>query len=221
MTTPPLGPAATTLILLLLRLHAIVQMQVWCCMTTYMLAGGRSMLICMDEVQIAYNKEMTGSSDFWNQLKRLEAGPGALAAAHDTRVVMAAAYGTNRSAAGINTPESPTATPVNFEHPDMVITIFPSPSGASLALSDAEWGELWRDYLRSTGLYLDDLIKDHVGLICSGQVGCIALPVLMLRLHRLHKLLIFLASNRQRCHNCSAGRAADSLSRLPQSRAGK
>ena len=117
-----------------------------------MLAGGRSTLICMDEVQIAYNVEMTGSSDFWNQLKRLEGGPGALAAVHDTRVVMAAAYGTKCSAASIIKPESHTASPVNFEVPDMVITIFPSPFGASLQLSDAEWEELWRDYLRFTGL---------------------------------------------------------------------
>ncbi|EIE18315.1 hypothetical protein COCSUDRAFT_68290 [Coccomyxa subellipsoidea C-169] len=80
--------------------------------------GGESVLLCVDEVQIAYQKQRSGSTDFWNQLKRLERGSSA---GHDTRVVMAAAYGTKRSAADISEPDSPAATPVSFEYPDMVV----------------------------------------------------------------------------------------------------
>ncbi|KAK9818173.1 hypothetical protein WJX72_008225 [[Myrmecia] bisecta] len=85
--------------------------------------GGKSVLLCVDEVQIAYHEQRTGSTDFWNQLKRLERGPLAVTAEHDTRVVMAAAYGTKRSAANIVEPDSPASTPVNFEYPDMVLQL--------------------------------------------------------------------------------------------------
>ena len=191
-TVCPLGPAD-----LLLGLQSIALSQLcllvclaccqangllrWGCMTTCMLAGGNSVLVCIEEVQIAYHVEKTGSADFWNQLKRLEGGTGILTAAHDTRVVMAAAYGTRPSAANTAEPESPTATPVNFEFPDMVVTIFPSPSGSSLQLSDAEWSELWDNFTGFTGLQLGNLIKDHVGSICSGQVrfAWVALPVVL------------------------------------------
>ena len=139
------------------------------------------MLVCIDEVQIAYHQERTRSADFWNLLKGLQGGPGILKAEHDARVIMAAAYGTRRSGADFVEQESPAATPVNFEFPDMMVTIFPSPSGASLQLSGAEWSELWDNFTGFTGLQLGDLIKDHVGLICSGQVrfAWVALPVVL------------------------------------------
>lgn len=136
-----------------------------------MLTGGQSKLVCIDEVQVAYHKLRTDSEDFWNQLKRLERGQTPHSAAHDTRVVMAAAYGPKLSAPSDFMSESPAATPVGFDHPDTVVTIFPNRSGATLQLSDAEWDELWASYLRVTGLQLDDLIKGHLASICLGQVG--------------------------------------------------
>ena len=155
-------------------------------MTACVLAGGKSLLVCIDEAQIAYHVERTGSAGFWNQLKglegslsRLPGGTKILTAAHDIRVVMAAAYGTRRSAADTAEKDSPSATPINFEFPDMVVTIFPNPSGASLQLSGAEWSELWKEFTKFTGLQLDILIKEHLALICSGQVrlAWVALPV--------------------------------------------
>ena len=144
------------------------------------------MLVCIDEVQIAYHQERTRGADFWNLLKGLQGGPGILKAEHDARVIMAAAYGTRRSGADFVEQESPTGTPVNFEIPEMVVTIFPSPSGASLQLSGAEWSELWDNFTGFTGLQLGNLIKDHVGSICSGQVrfAWAALPVVLLLLHQ-------------------------------------
>ena len=163
------------------------QMLRWGCMTIWMLAGGESTLVCVDEAQIAYHIERTGSTGFWNQLKRLESGPGNLTAPHDTRVVIAAAHGTKHSAASNAKLESSSATPVNFEFADMVVTIFPSRSGASLQLSSGEWSELWDDFTGFTGLQLGNLIKDHVGSICSGQVrlAWVALSVVLLLLHQL------------------------------------
>ena len=136
-----------------------------------MLAGGKSVLLCVDAVQIAYWTQRSGSADFWNQLKRLKRGPSA---EHDTRVVMAATYGTEHS---IVEPNSPAATPVSFEYPDMVVTIFPSLNGASLQLSEEEWKELWVSYLAYTQLQLGDLIKDHVGSISGWQVGACGINV--------------------------------------------
>ena len=154
-------------------------------MSACMLAGGKSLLVCIDEAQIAYHVERTGSAGFWNQLKGLEGGTKILTAAHDIRVVMAAAYGTRRSAANTAEKDSPSATPINFEFPDMVVTIFPSPSGVSLQLSGAEWSELWSNFTGFTGLQLGSLIKEHIALICSGQVRLAwgALPVWLLLLH--------------------------------------
>ena len=151
-------------------------------MTACMLAGGKPLLVCIDETQIAYHVERTGSTGFWNQLKRLEAGSGKPPNAHDMRVVMAAAYGTERSAAETAEPESPSATPINFEFPDMMVTIFPSDSGASLQLSDAEWSELWNEFIGFTGLTLSHSIKDHVASISSRQVRLVwvALSVVLL-----------------------------------------
>ena len=163
------------------------QMLQWECMTTCMLAGGESTLVCIDEAQIAYHVERTGSTGFWNQLKRLESGPGNLTAPHDTRVVIAAAYGTKHSAADEAKLESSSALPVNFEFPGMVVTVFPSRSGASLQLSSVEWSELWDDFTGFTGLQLGSLIKDHIGSICLGQVrlAWVALSVVLLMLHQL------------------------------------
>ena len=155
-------------------------------MITLHAAGGKWVLLCIDEVQIAYHAEKTGSTDFWNQIKRLEGGPGIQEAPYNTRVVMAAAYGTRRSGAHTAKPESPHATPVDFEHPDMVVTIFPNPSGASLQLSDTEWSELWDKFIKATGLQLGSLIKDHVGRICSMQVrfAWVASSVMLILLHQ-------------------------------------
>ena len=155
-------------------LHVVEHMSWWGCTTIDVLAGGESVLLCVDEVQIAYQTQRSGSTDFWNQLKRLERGPSA---EHDTRVVMAAAYGTKRSAAEIVEPDSPAATPVSFEYPDMVVTIFPSLNRASLQLSEEEWKELWVSYLAHTQLQLGDLIKDHVGSISGRQVGACGIGV--------------------------------------------
>ena len=154
-------------------------------MTACVLAGGKLLLVCIDEAQIAYHVEKTGSADFWNQLKGLEGGPDIVTAAHDIRVVMAAAYGTKRSAAKTPEPESPSVTPINFEFPNMVVTIFPSRSGASLQLSGPEWDELWNNFTNYTGLQLGNLIKEHVAAICSGQVRLarVALPAVLLLLH--------------------------------------
>ena len=155
-------------------------------MTACMLAGGKPLLVCIDETQIAYHVERTGSTGFWNQLKRLEGGSGKPNNAHNIRVVMAAAYGTKRVAAETAEPESPSATPINFEFPDMVVTIFPSDSGASLQLSDAEWSAFWNEFTGFTGLTLSDSIKDHVASICSRQVRLVwvAVSVVLLLLHQ-------------------------------------
>ncbi len=125
------------------------------------------MLVCIDEAQIAYDVERTGSTSFWNQLKSLGAAPGILTPAHDTRVVLTAAYG---SSVAYAEPDSPTPFPVNFQFPKMVVTIFPGPSEASLRLTDAEWTELWDSFITSTGLHVGNCIKDHIGSICSVQV---------------------------------------------------
>jgi hypothetical protein len=118
-------------------------------------------LLCIDAAHLAYPVRRTGSADFWNQIRRLEQGPGPGKAAYNTRLVMAAAYGPQHM------PELLTTTPVNIEHPDMVVTITPSSSGASLQLSGAEWSELWDNFMNATGLQLGSVIKDHAGRICS------------------------------------------------------
>ena len=84
-----------------------------------------------------FRSRTTCRADFWNSLKRLERGQLDLTAPHDTRVIMAAANGSKRSVATVFGPESPDEIPVGFEHPDMVVTISPSPShdAASLRLS--------------------------------------------------------------------------------------
>ena len=137
------------------------------------------MLVCIDAAQFAYRVERTGSADFWNDLEGLEGGPGIPAAAQDTRVVMAASYGSQSNAANTARLESPTGPLNNFGFPDRVVTIFPSPSGLSLQLSGAEWSELWDSFIKITGLQLGTIIKDHIGSICSGQVrlAWVALPV--------------------------------------------
>ena len=150
-------------------LHVVEHMSWWGCTTIDVLAGGESVLLCVDELQIAYQTRRSGSTDFWNLLKRLERG-----SACNMRVVMAAAYGTKHS---IVEQESPAATPVGFEYPDMVVTIFPSLNGASLQLSGEEWKELWVSYLAHRQLQLGDLIKDHVGSISGRQVGACGIGV--------------------------------------------
>ena len=67
------------------------------------------MLVCIDEVQIAYHQERTRSADFWNLLKGLQGGPGILKAEHDARVIMAAAYGTRCSGADLSSRSLPLA----------------------------------------------------------------------------------------------------------------
>ena len=144
------------------------------------------MLVCIDAAHFAYPVERTGSADFWNDLKGMEGRPGIPAAAHDTRVVMAASYGPSCNAATTAMPESPTGPLINFGFPQMVVTIFPSPFGLSLQLSGAEWSELWDSFIEFTGLQLGTIIKDHIGSICSGQVrlAWVALRVATM-LHRL------------------------------------
>ncbi len=180
----------------------------WVCTTIDLLAEGVPLLLCVDEMQIAYHTQRSGSIDFWNQLKRLERGSSAM------RVVMAAAYGTKRSAADIVEPDSPAATPVSFEYPDKVVTIFPSPNGASLQLSEVEWKELWVSYLAHTQLQLSDLIKDHVGSISGRQVGACGIMYIW-RHHLAQRLKGHLLDD---C--CGAGWALDSLSGLSEGAAG-
>ena len=139
-------------------------------MTACMHAGKKPVLVCIDAAHFAYPIERTGSAAFWNDLKGMEGGPGTPTAAHDTRVVMAASYGPSCNAASTAKPESPTGPLISFGFPDMVVSIFPNPSGASLQLSGAEWSELWDSFIEMTWLQLGNLIKDHIGLICSGQV---------------------------------------------------
>jgi hypothetical protein len=79
-------------------LHVVEHMSWWGFTTIDVLAGGKSVLLCVDAVQFAYHTQRTGSTDFWNQLKGLERRPSA---EHDTRVVMAASYGIECSAANI------------------------------------------------------------------------------------------------------------------------
>ena len=156
-------------------------------MTACMLAGKKPVLLCIDAAQFAHQVERTGSADFWNDLKGMEGGPGIPAAAHDTRVVVAASYGSQSNAANTARLESPTGPPNNFGFPDRVVTIFPSPSGLSLQLSGAEWSELWENFIGFTGLQLGNVIKDHIESICSGQVRLarVALPVVLSLLHQL------------------------------------
>ena len=193
-----------------------VRQSVYVDLVADVLAGGQSMLICLDEVQIAYHLQRTGSADFWNSLKRLERGQLDLTAPHDTRVIMAAAYGSKRSAAKAAVSDSLNTIPVDFENPNMVVTIFPSPSpgGASLRLAPTEWDELWNNYLAHTGLGLAAHIKEHVGSMSAWQVS-----------HMTH-LGCHMRRSRQRCvlsclPGCcgGTGRAADSHSRLLGGRA--
>lgn len=191
-------------------LHVVEHMSWWGCTTIDVLAGGKSVLLCVDAVQFAYNTQRTGSTDFWNQLKRLERGPSA---EHGTRVVMAASYGAECSAANIAEPHSPATTSVKY--PDMVVTIFPSPNGASLQLSEEEWEELWVSYREHTQLQLGNLIKDHVWSISGRQVG--ACELVYIWRHHLAQML----EGHPLDDCCGAGWAVDSLSGLPKGAAGQ
>ena len=205
-TVCPLGPASLLLVLAKHRIVAVVlvglpcmqsgrrQMLRWGGMTACILAGKRPVLVCIDAAHFAYHVERTGSADFWNDLKGLEGGPGSPTVAHGIRIVTAASYGPRCNPARTAKPESPTGPPINCKIPNMVVTIFPSPSGASLQLSGAEWSELWENFVEFTGLQLGKPIKDHVGLICSGQVrlAWVALPVVLSRLHQLFAALLLM-----------------------------
>ena len=114
-------------------------------------------MLFIDEIQLAYLVEKTGSANFWEQL-------GTLTATHKIGVVMAASHGVwhNGSTASI---------PCDIPNPEMIVTVRPtSPGGASVQLRDGEWAEIWENFRGCTGLELGDHIKRHVGSICSQQV---------------------------------------------------
>ena len=126
--------------------------------------------MCIDEVQIAYHLRSKCSAQFWWLMKILRPGPDArLGPRHQTRVVMAAAYGSSV----VETEHLSydfSANPGNCEVHPHVVTIFPGRSGLTLQLSDAERDELWGNFTSFTRLQVDDSIKDHILSICSRQV---------------------------------------------------
>jgi hypothetical protein len=92
------------------------------------------------------------------------------------RIVLAAAYGTKRSASNddSNGPPSPTATPINITT-EMLVGILPSADEqtATLQLTQAEWAELWDRFRTSSGLLLSSMIGRYLYSVCAGQVsGC-------------------------------------------------
>lgn len=67
-------------------------------------AGGKSLTVLVDEAGAIYKEDVSGSSQFWADLKAFSAGPSLGSTPHAVRVVLAAAYGSKRSAADITPP---------------------------------------------------------------------------------------------------------------------
>lgn len=73
------------------------------------LAGGKSLTVLVDEAGAIYKEDVSGSSQFWTHLKAFLAGPNHGNTLHEVRVVLAAAYGSKRSAAN----DSSNTTPIH------------------------------------------------------------------------------------------------------------
>ncbi|KAG5183880.1 hypothetical protein JKP88DRAFT_315836 [Tribonema minus] len=79
----------------------------------HLMQGDKMTILLIDEAQLLYNMERSGSEQLWGVVKALQGGGALLEERPQLRIVLAAAYGTQRSAAAAS-PRSPTSTPVDI-----------------------------------------------------------------------------------------------------------
>jgi hypothetical protein len=118
-------------------------------------------VVLVDEVQLLFDSELAGDVHFWRIMKALAIGT-------KVRVVLAAAYGSN---GGLEYGSMPIDVQDRF-----IVSIFPpAPGHVSLQLTSTERAELWQNFVKYSGLALNEALGDYLFNICAGQVSALAI----------------------------------------------
>lgn len=120
------------------------------------------LVLAVDEAQLLYNTEGSGSNQFFTALKRLDPSKC------NVRLLIAAAYGAGASSdSQTGRPESPVATPGDIDTSES-ITIHPG--RVSLQLDPEDVDELWCAWTAAANLQLEDMVRDRIAAMCASQV---------------------------------------------------
>lgn len=133
-------------------------------------AANEPLVLLVDEAQLLWNQQRSNSTLFWEALKRIDEGCSGV------RVILAAAYGTKRSAAddtgsGGSSPGS-VATPAGVVRPGRNIYLHRGDDGYGLVFGEVEWEEVCSAFeLQNPDLKLEPLIRQNIYNSCAGQVS--------------------------------------------------
>lgn len=135
-------------------------------------------MLAIDDAELLYDVEGSGSQQFWAALRLLHLDPGRC----NVRVVIAAAYGADVGYLGGDS-LTKTSMAIDIMHMakqcslDTAGTIGIHPGALSLQLDPEDVQELWDAWQLSSNLQLGDLVKDWIVTICASQVSIISVFV--------------------------------------------
>lgn len=126
------------------------------------------LVLAIDEAQLLYDVEGSGSEQFFASLEILQQHP----ARYNVRVLIAAAYGTGVGyAGGANLTETSIKPVATLSCLDTAESIGIHPGALSLQLDPEDVEELWEKWKAFRNLPLDSLVKDQVVAMCASQVS--------------------------------------------------
>lgn len=129
------------------------------------------MILLIDEAQLLWNEEKSGSSGFWTSVKGIQRG------GKKVYIILAAAYGARRSGSsgtstsGRSFPDSDLSTPVGIEKKGRTISVHRAADGIGLAFTLQEWAEVCCRFEQANPyLKFQPLVKSYIYESCKGQV---------------------------------------------------